>query len=118
MDTDDLVEFRSRFATCELVMLADLSTLTVLGSDSAIKTGQEYLDKICATAESVFRLAGQNQIRSAVLTKPSGRQVFVKNGDDSSEVICGLFEPTADVSAAIEHAEKMFHSSGSVTPEP
>ncbi|MEO9820126.1 MAG: hypothetical protein ABJ370_03930 [Paracoccaceae bacterium] len=107
MENVDLAEYRSRFASCELVLLADISTLTVLGSDSAIKMGQEHLDALCATADLIFDLAEDAQIRTAVLSKPTGRQIFVRAGSAVSEVICGVFEPTAEVSIAIADAEEM-----------
>lgn len=113
MENVDLAEFRSRFASCELVMLADISTLTVLGSNSAIKMGQEHLDTLCATAEMIFDLAEGSQIRSAVLSKPTGRQMFVRAGTETSEIICGIFEPAADISDAIAGAEQMLNVTGS-----
>ncbi|MEP3847787.1 MAG: hypothetical protein ABJM43_20770 [Paracoccaceae bacterium] len=115
MENVDLAEYRSRFASCELVMLVDISTLTVLGSDSAIKTGQEHLDALCATAKGIFDLAQDEQIRTAVLSKPTGRQVFVRAGFAVSEVICGIFEPRADISEAIIDAQKMLSATNSVS---
>ena len=113
MENVDLAEYRSRFASCELVMLADISTLTVLGSDSAIKMGQEHLDALCATAERIFDLAQDEQIRTAVLSKPTGRQVFVRAGSAMSEVICGVFEPTAEIGDAIIDAQNMLSATNS-----
>ncbi|MGP6088939.1 hypothetical protein [Antarctobacter jejuensis] len=99
MTRDDLVRFRAGFASCELVLLADISAGTVLMSDSAIRLGQEHLDALCRTAARLFDPAATLPARLAVLSGPTGCRVFLRAAGDSAEALCCLFAPGADLSA-------------------
>ncbi|WP_417207230.1 hypothetical protein [Antarctobacter sp.] len=99
MTHDDLFRFRAGFASCELLMLVDLSTGTVLLSNSDVHFGQERLDHLCGLARSLF--AGELPASgTAILSGPTGSRVFLQSPVETAEVLCGLFGPSADLGAA------------------
>lgn len=108
MTHDDLSRFRAGISTCELLTLVDLSTGTVLMSESDVHFGQERLDHLCDLARSVFTgdLAATG---TAILAGPTGSRVFVQSPDDATEVLCGLFGPAADLGAACAAGAALFH---------
>ena len=107
MTHDDLVRFRAGFASCELVMLVDLSAGTVLMSDSTVHLGQERLDRLCETAGTIF--AGDLPATgTAILSAPTGSHVFLQSPVDPSEVLCGLFGPAADLAVACSTGSELF----------
>lgn len=107
MTHDDLSRYRAGIASCELLMLVDLSTGTVLMSDSDVHFGQERLDRLCALARSVF--AGDLPATgTAIVSGPTGSRVFVQSPHDATEVLCGLFGPAADLGAACAAGVALF----------
>lgn len=116
MTNQNLADFQSRFAACELVLLADITTMTILCSASAARQGQEKLDAICATARAVFALSGPGTIASAIMAHPTGTRVFVRSLFDPAEVMCGIFAPSSDVADAIDAAQTLFGPAGEPRP--
>lgn len=107
MTISDLAQFRTQFDACELVMLADLSTMTILGSNSALKLGQEKLDEICVAAGDVFAAHALGDQGAAMVFRPTGTRLFVRSKDEPSEVLCGVFAPDADMSGVLEAAQDL-----------
>ncbi|MBS0123693.1 hypothetical protein [Thetidibacter halocola] len=102
----DITDLRAGFAGCELVVLADLSTGTVLAADSAIKLGQEHFDRECALAAAVFGLSCGPSILSARLVRPTGLRVFARAGAETPEILCGVFAPGGDAAGFTEAARR------------
>ncbi len=113
MTNDDFGKFRSRFAGCEVVMLADISTMTILVSDSAIKLGQEHLDRLCTAASTIFAAEASKGVSVAFLTGPTGCTVFVRANHGVPEVLCGVFAPGADLSGVSEAARALLETADS-----
>lgn len=110
MTITDLAQFRARFADCELIMLADVSTMTILGAESAVKMGQERLDEICAAAHDLFAgLSGADQ-NSALVLRPTGTRMFVRSHLEPAEVLCGVFAPAADMTGTIDAAQALLET--------
>ncbi|SNS93225.1 hypothetical protein [Antarctobacter heliothermus] len=107
MTHDDLSRYRAGIACCELLMLVDLSTSTVLMSDSDVHFGQERLDHFCDLARSVFS-GTFAATGTAILSGPTGSRVFVQSPDDAEEMICGLFGPAANLGAACAAGADLF----------
>lgn len=116
MTHQTLSDFQNRFAACELVLLADISTQTILCSASAVRQGQEKLDAICAMAKSVLDLTSGGPLASAILAQPTGTRIFVRSECDPSEVMCGVFAPASDVAPAIAAAQSLFAATGEPRP--
>ena len=95
MTSDDLAQFRAQFPDCELAVLADLPTATVLAWDSPIKQPQERLDALCDTARDIFADAGSPY---ALMVTGTGTRLFLQAGSD---LLCGVFAPAADIRPAI-----------------
>lgn len=104
MTITDLAQFRARFDACELVLLADVSTMTILGSESSVRLGQERLDEICTAAHDLFADLGLADQSSALVLKPTGTRMFVRSLTEPSEVLCGVFAPDADMTGTIDAA--------------
>ncbi len=112
MTRDDLARFRSGLASCELVLLADISAGTVLMCDSAIRVGQEHLDALCSTAVRLFDPAAELAARLAVISGPTGCRVFLRASDDSAEALCCLFAPGADLTDLDAAGQHLFRQGG------
>ncbi len=111
MTHDALAHFRAGFASCELAALVDLSTGTVLMTDSAIKLGQEHLDDLCRIARDLFADSAGRWPGSAILTGATGSRVFLRSTQDPTEVLCCLFGPRADLAPIDEAAQIFFTAS-------
>ena len=98
MTYDDLVTFRARLAGCEVAVLADISTRTVLMSDTGVKLGQDDLDALCLTACRVFATGSG----LAVLAGPTGTQAFLRGLHDGGEALICVLEPRADLAGVTE----------------
>jgi hypothetical protein len=109
MTQDALARFRAGFATCELAALVDVSTGTVLMTDSAIRLGQEHLDALCASAQDLWPLPAPDWPASAILSGPTGSRVFLRSSRDPTEVLCCLFAPQADLAGLDEAAHTLFN---------
>lgn len=89
--------FRKRLDLCELVALADVSTGTILVSDSAIKLGQEHLDRLCDDARVFLGPADAVDETFALKAGPTGIRAFVRVQERLPEVLCLVFAPDADI---------------------
>lgn len=111
MNTGDLSQLRSMIDGCELVLLSDISTKTVLAWDGDLRFPQEHIDSFCDLAASVFAMIAIKE-RSlpefAVLTKPTGTRVFVRSIDNPCEVICAVLSRSGDVSVAKDACQAFF----------
>ena len=105
MITDDLERLRTAIVGCELMMYADTSTNTILASDCAVRLGQEHLDALCEKARAVFAVAPEETI--LCLCKATGRRLFLRSAPGEAEVLCGVFDLTADLGAALTLAQDM-----------
>lgn len=92
-------EFRAGFPACEIVVLTDLSTGTVLAWDSALKWPQDDLDALCARTGRLLRIGARGnpdeQASFAMLAHPGGTQIAVPAGGTRPEALCGVFAPGA-----------------------
>ncbi|MGV6847876.1 MAG: hypothetical protein ACWA5A_05795 [Marinibacterium sp.] len=132
MKAGDLARLRSCVSGCELVVLADISTKTVLAWEGALKLPQEYLDSLCDLAGDIF--AGQADDLSdqssesptqtpsgtspsevpdtAILAQPTGTRTFVRSPEDQGEVLCCVLAAEADPQAAIAASVAFFEPGG------
>lgn len=108
MTRDDLAKLRSGFASCELVLLADISAGTVLISDSAIRVGQEHLDALCRTAVRMFDPSAALAARLAVISGPTGCRVFLRAPGSEAEALCFHFAPGAQISDLEAASQTLF----------
>ena len=115
MTISDLAQFKTKFASCELVMLADVSTMTILGAESSVKLGQENLDDLCQDARDVFSDIGAEDQSQAIVLRPTGTRMFVRSSNDPSEVLCGVFAPDADLTGTIDAAEALLNNAAAPT---
>ena len=101
---------------CELAVLADVSTDTVLASHGVVKWPQEQVDALIALADALLSI-GQTgpdnstpQRDSAVLARDTGMHVVLRAGSGSSEIFCGVFAPDTDMEGVFEAAETLCQS--------
>lgn len=76
MPAEALIRLRSELPDCELAMLADLGSRTVLGWDGALKFPQEQLDSLAATAAEL--LARAEAADTAIVSTPTEARVFIR----------------------------------------
>lgn len=115
MTTTNLSRLRTCIDGCELVVLADISTKTVLAWDGVLRLPQEHLDAICDLADEIFLIdagADASQPETAVLARQSGVRVFVRSPEDPAEVLCAVLSASADAAQAIEACASFFEPSG------
>lgn len=112
MTNEELAQFRTHYQGCELILFADLSTLTILGSDSAIRLGQEHLDALCDTAHAIFSRC--TDVTRACICKPGGRRLFLRAHPGAVEVIAGVFDHQVDLGHASQAAHEMLAGHGAL----
>ena len=112
MTNEDLAHLRTSSPGCELVLFVDLSTLTISGSDSAIRLGQEHLDALCDMAHAIFSICPDET--RACISKPSGRRLFLRARPEAVEVIAGVFDHKADLAEAAQAAHCLLADRGAV----
>ncbi len=91
---------RSSISGCELVLLADTSTRTVLTWAGALKYPQEHLDALCVQAAELFQTGQIDSTGSAALARLTGVSLFLGAPDDPAEVLCCVLAPSCDVQIA------------------
>ena len=106
-----LAGLRSSISGCELVLLADVSTRTVLTWSGALKYPQEYLDTLCVQAADFFRTGQIGRSGAAVLARLTGCTLFIAAPDDPAEVLCCVLAPFCDVQKA-DQACRMYLDTG------
>ena len=92
MTTDALTELRTGLAGCELVVLVDVVSQTVLLSSAAVEQGQEHLDDLCAQAGSLLGQAGES---FCILAHATGARVFLRASASDAVALCMVFDPQA-----------------------
>lgn len=102
MTKDDFEEFNRHCRGCELVVLADIGTQTILGAQSTFKLGQERFDALCAAATRVFALPVTTRAR---LLRPSGQSLFWRAAPGASEALCAVGGPALNACSFFEAAE-------------
>lgn len=112
-----LERLRTCTAGCELVLLADVSTGTVLAWNGAVRYPQEHLDGLCAIAADLLGPGQGPASRTAVLALETGCQTFVRAPDNAEEVLCCVLAVSGDVAGALE-ASRAFLSGAAPCDEP
>lgn len=115
MNAGDLARLRSRIAGCELVVLADISTKTVLAWDGALRLPQEHLDTLCDLAAEILAVdpaAAQVQPDTALLTRTTGSRTFVRSPEDPAEVLCCVLAIGAEPQQALDVCISFFEPGG------
>ena len=95
MTKDDLEQFMRRISGCELVILADISTQTILCAHAIVKLGQERFDALCESAARIFDL--QPAATTARMITPTGQTLFWRASSGTPEVVCALCSSDTDV---------------------
>ena len=114
----NIATFRASFASCEIALLVDLSTRTVLAADSALRVGQEYLDTLCATACALFTTDATLPPASAIIqASPSGLRFFLRSPCDPAEALCAIFGATDDLTGIEAAARPVFEPDEAVAME-
>ena len=99
MTIDALKSFRQKIAGCEIAVLMDLSTGTVLAWDSDLKWPQEELDDLCDLAARLLTTGpvfgpGQGRTR-AILARETGCHIFQRVSPTGGEVFGCVLAPEA-----------------------
>jgi hypothetical protein len=97
MTPSALAELRARLPACELAVYADYGSGTVLGADGAFQYPQEYLDALCQCAARLFGEADL-ELDHATFLSPTGGRVFMRASDSSTEALCCICAPDAELS--------------------
>jgi hypothetical protein len=100
MTPDTLGHLRRRLADCELILYADISSGTVLASDSRLIYPQENLDTICACAKAFLsapRLASHDLTDEAVFQTPTATRIFLRAHSDENEALAAVCGPRTDL---------------------
>lgn len=111
MTTDDLAQFVHENAGCELAILADTRTQTILCAHSKLRLGQERLDDLCKMAARLFA-AGPELTDMRHITD-LGQSLFFRAAPDTCEALCALCSRSADLENLDVHARTLLgRSSG------
>ncbi len=89
---------------CEVVIVADLGTRTVLGASGAVRLPQEALDALCAEAADILQPVDGQPRASAVLAGPTGTRVFLRSTEETDLAIALVLPPGAAVGQAMAAA--------------
>lgn len=115
MTPHDLKAFRTGTPACELAVYADIGSRTVLGSDSALRYPQEYLDALCGCAADLFDAApadGAAPVDHVIFLSPTGGRAFVRNATEPDEVLCCLCSPDVAADRLISAARAALGAKG------
>ena len=110
MTIKPLEAFRTRFPACELVLLADISALTILAWDGALKWPQEQLDGVCSLAAEVFGFGVGDEgprIETGMIARATGCYTFARAAPGSNEILCSVFAPGADISGVMDDSRAL-----------
>lgn len=105
MTPDTLRQLRKRLADCELVLYADIASVTVLASDSRLIYPQENLDTICTCARAFLsapRLASHDTTGEAVFQTPTATRIFMRAYADPNEALACVCGPRTDLAHVLE----------------
>lgn len=105
MPAEALIRLRSELPDCELAMLADLGSRTVLGWDGALKFPQEQLDSLAATAAEL--LARAEAADTAIVSTPTEARVFIRAPGGGSEALCAVSAPDAELDRVLAAGRAM-----------
>ncbi|MDG4647764.1 hypothetical protein P6F26_04865 [Roseibacterium sp. SDUM158017] len=100
MTPETLRHLRKRLADCELILYADITSGTVLASDSRLIYPQENLDTICTCAKAFLsapRLASHDLTNEAVFQTPTATRVFMRAHSDDNEALAAVCGPKTDL---------------------
>lgn len=109
MVVDELDALQHKFAGCDTVAFADLSTQMVLVTNSETPFRRETLDMLCA--EAGLALGGQNTPMlgdqtsdTAFVATGNQLRIFLRAQAEPTDVLCCVCAPDLDVTAFLNDA--------------
>lgn len=111
MSLADLDRLRRALPGCEVAMLADLSTVTVLGASAALPLPQERHDSLCQEARRVLERAELDRAEldsgptgAAALVTRLGIRLFLRAPGHPEEVLCLVLAPRTPLAPVLRRA--------------
>jgi hypothetical protein len=96
------------YPEARLIAFADLSSRTVLASQTKDEVTQEYLDRLCQQARASFddplfslSVEAFGEPHAAVIMEQTTLRVFVRSEADPADALCCICDPTLDIAAFV-----------------
>lgn len=109
MVADKLDALQNKFAGCETIAFADLSTQMILVTNSSTEYRRETLDQLCA--EAALTLGGRNRPllgdqpgNAAFVATGSQLRIFLRASQEPTDVLCCVCAPDTDIDAFLAEA--------------
>ncbi len=104
--SENLDTLRKNRSAVETATYLDLASGTVLYSSTAVRQPQERLDRLCATAKSLFDEA-MDGAAEAVSFGPTEALVFCRSDAAPSEAVCLVCAPDIDLAEILGAAQRV-----------
>lgn len=109
MVVDELDALQEKFAACDTIAFADLSTQMILVTNSSTSLAREGLDNLCAEAALTLgtksrQFLGVVPCSSAVVASPGQLRIFLRADTEPTDVLCCVCSTQIDVDAFIADA--------------
>ena len=109
MVVDALDALQNKFAGCETVAFADLSTQMILVTNSETQYRRETLDMLCA--EAALALGSKNKPMlgdqagdAAFVATRNQLRIFLRASQEPSDVLCCVCAPDIDIAGFLSDA--------------
>lgn len=109
MVVDELDALHGKFASCETIAFADLSTQMILVTNTDTKEPREALDLLCAEAALALgtakkRAFGDTPSSAAFVATKNQLRIFLRAPDEPADVLCCVCKPDVDVASFLSDA--------------
>jgi len=109
MVVDDLDALQGKFAGCETVAFADLSTQMILVTNTDSSQRRESLDLLCAEAALALgsnkkQAFGDTPSSAAFIATKDQLRIFLRAPDEPADVLCCVCKPDVDVASFLSDA--------------
>ncbi|WP_296422862.1 hypothetical protein [Yoonia sp.] len=109
MVVDELDALQGKFAGCETLAFADLSTQMILVTSTDTSYRRETLDILCAEAALALGTAerpqlGVSESNTAFVATKNQLRIFLRAIEEPTDVLCCVCKPDVDVAAFLSDA--------------
>ncbi|MDO6590947.1 hypothetical protein DS901_11130 [Loktanella sp. D2R18] len=112
MVVDDLDALQEKFAVCDTIAFADLSTQMILVTNSATSLPREGLDNLCAEAALTMgtkrrQFLGTEPSSSAVVASRGQVRLFLRAKAEPNDILCCVSADELDINAFLAEAQPL-----------
>lgn len=109
MVVDELDALHHKFAGCDTIAFADISTQMILVTNTDTRYRREALDMLCAEAALALGarntpMLGDQESDAAFVATKNQLRIFLRAQAEPTDVLCCLCAPDIDVTDFLSHA--------------